>query len=445
MRLPRRRSLTQVLAGAMLLGGCQAEEGAARPQWLVTLSTDAPVPQFGDRVLIEIVDEAGEVCTACRRLVDASEPSAWPMSFGVVPTGGALRVRARLLRAATLLTGAEPPPGSTIDLIVPLSDDVRDVGARLSMDCFGIDADVAGSTTCDPDTGSLASAAEVEVGAPPWVVGSWGPGQPDPCEGPSPPGMICVEGGAFLLGDASAAPFGPIEEQTTVERLVRVSAFHLDEYELTVGDYLALREQDPLLPEPFQTGPAGTNAQFCQYRGPSDTSTAAFPLNCLDKTAARSLCKARGMRLPTEAEWELAAGNGPLETRYPWGDDPDICAHAIVARADPIPGECRETPAGILPPGPQPSDGRDRTLSGIADLGGNLEEWVADDFSPYGSGCWSALRHEDPVCEGDLGLGSVRGGHWTDAPLGAEVVRRAAVSALEATQWRGLRCAKSDP
>ncbi|MFO0005762.1 MAG: formylglycine-generating enzyme family protein, partial [bacterium] len=33
-------------------------------------------------------------------------------------------------------------------------------------------------------------------------------------------------------------------------------------------------------------------------------------------------CRARGWRLPTEAEWQRAMSAGAEDHRYPWGDDP---------------------------------------------------------------------------------------------------------------------------
>jgi len=439
----RRSALALLTSVAAAQGGCEAEVAPPRAQWVVTVSTDAPIPQFGDRILIEVVNQDGEACASCRRLLDGSDPAAFPLSFGVLPTGEALRVRTRLLRAATLGAGAEPAAGTTIDQIVPLGEDVREVSIRLATVCYGIDANLEADSTCDPDSGSVGPSSEIAVDESPLAVGSWPDSLPLSCDDEPPAGTICVPGGAFLLGDAAAVSYGSEEEQVARERVVRVSPFVMDTHELTVGEYLGLKDEFPQLDEPFKTGAAGSLAEFCSYRGPGNDTTAAFSLNCLDKRLAEDICESRQMRLPTEAEWEWAAGNGPLETTFPWGADDAVCDYAVVAREKVYPAQCTNTEAGTLPSGPVISDGRDQTMAGIFDMGGNLEEWVADNFEPYGEACWEALHLNDPQCEGVPGSASVRGGHWANVPLEARVVRRTAGISIDVSQYRGVRCAKS--
>ena len=116
-----------------------------------------------------------------------------------------------------------------------------------------------------------------------------------------------------------------------------------------------------------------------------------MPANCVTWMQARDFCAAEGARLPTEAEWELAA-RGTDGRRYPWGD-----AEPTTARLNACGAEClawgkkhgvelptmhREddgwpttAPVGSFPAGASPF--------GAVDMTGNVWEWVADRHGAY--------------------------------------------------------------
>src|SRR6185503_1708058 len=114
MRLSRRMSPG---AGWMLVGavasGCAGDPLDPPAEWVVAVSTDAPVPQLGNRLLVEFLDDDGALdCPSCRRIFGVGQAESWPVTFGVARVSNApLRVRARLFRSET--AGGDGLPAGT--------------------------------------------------------------------------------------------------------------------------------------------------------------------------------------------------------------------------------------------------------------------------------------------------------------------------------------------
>ncbi len=433
---------------ALLLAAACHREREPRPQWIVHVSTDAPLPQFGDRIRIDVLDASGAACVRCTEVFDIQGGEKLPLSFGVVASTAKRWVRARLFRAEN--TGSDGTPSEPlIDYLgelPPLEKAPLDVKLTLGMDCFGKPADLDTKSGCDPATGSVSSGLRAVAGTGTDLPkpGSWGNGI-EPCAGEAPSEMVCVPGGVFLLGSRQYVPFGA-DFDPVPEQLVHVMPYFIDADEMTVG---ALRPLVGTLSPPIVMDPTHPYCTYTLVPGANE----AMSVSCVDRAEAEAACAAQGKRLPTEAEWELSAGAGSLERPYPFelGTDASsdaICSSAVVARADlkDATGSRQCILIDDYPVGPQPGGSEsDLNPLGLRNMGGNLAEWVADDFAAFADPtCWGpvvALK-SSPRCVDDPALGVLKGGSWVSVTYNTHsFFRRSAPSTLK-LPFVGFRCAK---
>jgi formylglycine-generating enzyme required for sulfatase activity len=133
-----------------------------------------------------------------------------------------------------------------------------------------------------------------------------------------------------------------------------------------------------------QYGPSSRRSLDSYRRAPS------WPRESVNWQQAADFCQQRGVRLPTEAEWEFAA-RGPDALIYPWGNEYDI-NKATLRKISPAP--TGEKPEGA-------------SWVGALDMSGGVGEWVADWYGPYTSE--DKIDPNGPI-SGELRI--VRGGDW---------------------------------
>jgi sulfatase modifying factor 1 len=245
--------------------------------------------------------------------------------------------------------------------------------------------------------------------------------------------MLRVVSGRFVMGssadealEASALcarePLGSArcDEHTfaneTPRRVERLTSFWLDRTEVTAADY-------------DRCATRGLCARRKLAGGARRFARPELPATLVTAEEADTYCRARGARLPHEAEFERAA-RGSGGRRYPWGElwNGKLANHGREGFDD---EEASDGYAELAPVGSFPSG---RSPDGFLDLAGNAAEWTLDQYSD---------RYGTAPGPGRAGERVVRGGDY--ASSGA-FLRGAARRPLEPDERRpnvGFRCARS--
>lgn len=233
-------------------------------------------------------------------------------------------------------------------------------------------------------------------------------------------GMIEIPAGQFRMGsEAGLAGETPVH---TVE----LSTFWIDSTEVTTAQYATCVSENGCSRPTQRPG--------CNF---GLDERADHPINCVDYTQAASFCGWAGKRLPTEAEWEMAARGPNDERRFPWGDeDPNLFLISFPeARLLNFANFTGSTaPIGQHPDGISPY--------GVHNMAGNVMEWVADWYDPN---YYASSPAMDPTGPETGEQRVARGGHFLAS---REVVT---VSVRNRTQpdtqdpILGFRCARAEP
>lgn len=243
--------------------------------------------------------------------------------------------------------------------------------------------------------------------------------------------MVHVRGGGFVMGSDA----GNFDERPP--HRVHVEAFRIDRDEVTNQRFARFVAERGYRPE----GP---------WRRGFGAGEERHPVRYVSWRDAREYCAWASKRLPTEAEWELAA-RGRAGRRYPWGD----AWETERAHADQAPD------AGCVAVGSYPEGA---SLYGAYDMAGNVWEWVADWYDRWlyrsrqgvtrsPSGPPDGAPPEERFVAAGTAPGNerstlkvIRGGGW--AGHGPEMVRSAKRMFGRPDAWfddTGFRCAAEVP
>lgn len=177
--------------------------------------------------------------------------------------------------------------------------------------------------------------------------------------------MIFIPGGEFDQGasDESARP----DERPQTR--VRLGAFYIDRHEVTNAQYSrfleAAAEEDASAWMTELDLPPDKNFEPAFWHDPKfGTDRPDLPVCGVDWFDAQAYAVWAEKLLPTEAQWERAAGAGQSHA-YPWGDAIPLSKSVNIDRVF----------SGLREVGTSPGD---VTAEQLMDLGGNVSEWCLD-------------------------------------------------------------------
>lgn len=264
------------------------------------------------------------------------------------------------------------------------------------------------------------------------------------------PATVLIPGGQFMMGSVEG------EDDEVPVHPVSLDSFYLAKYETTNAQFCQfLNEQG----NQSQDGTAWINLtgnwngekcrilqqgnQFQVEPGYED-----YPVVYVSWDGASAYSRwlnkktGRPYRLPTEAEWEFAAGNGSRHTRYSWGNDPPSSSRGGNVADESLKQKFSQwtifpgyddawvfnAPVGRF----SPND------FGLFDMTGNVWEWCSDWFGSYDSA--TALN---PIGPPNGKTKVIRGGGWLGSPQACRVTDRYADKPEHRGHSMGFRVAIS--
>jgi formylglycine-generating enzyme required for sulfatase activity len=222
--------------------------------------------------------------------------------------------------------------------------------------------------------------------------------------------LILIPGGEFIMGKEAGTDQQLINNQA---HKVYVDSFYIENIEVTNARYFEFCQ--------------ATNHRLPEFWGMdvfrSSMNYPNHPVTGVTWADAKSYAEWRGLRLPTEAEWEFAARGGLQGMDYPNGNDID----SSLANFYPTQGNPLEV--GSYPP----------NNFGLFDMSGNVTEWVWDFYDRDFYQVSSYKNPKGPVYGEQR---CIRGGGWRSGKSCTSVHFRQSLRPYWVDFNVGFRCAK---
>ncbi|MGB0388208.1 MAG: SUMF1/EgtB/PvdO family nonheme iron enzyme [Ardenticatenaceae bacterium] len=418
------RHVAQALQQVMALNPAQRPASAAEVQALLKVPRSLPdKPNWPSQLLGITMVAALLFCVLVGAYVMGNEPSivsegpAGTEAIAVVPT-----------ETTTLaLTATPSPPTSTIEVLPTESAILVPTAApppTSTIEVLPTETAILAPTAAPPPPIETATLAPIATPiAIPEPTATLVPGaQKDGME------QVYVPAGEFEMGSAEDDPNAYDYEKP--RHTVYLNAFFMDQTEVTnamfanflnemgnqeEGGVRWLDEQDE-----------GVLIEQVNGIWEPKSGFANHPVIEVSWYAANAYCQWAERRLPTEAEWEKAAG-GTDGRKWPWGNDAPTCEKAQISSC-----EGNTAAVGTKLTGASPY--------GALDMAGNVWEWVSDS---YDRTYYASSPRENPTGPSQFGSKLLRGGFWNDLGSDTRVRNRSWNNAYNRAPGRGFRCARS--
>ncbi len=258
--------------------------------------------------------------------------------------------------------------------------------------------------------------------------------------GGMPSNMIFISGGTFQMGSNDAEA----DNNEKPVHSVSVGSFYLSKYEVTVKEYLQFVNEtngdapvwkkknykyDEMvgLGENYNKLGNALTSEHNPIVGITWNDAVAYCVWLSKKTG-------KSYRLPTEAEWEYAAGGGDFakSTRTKWAGtsiEVQLQKFSNSAGTNGLDSYKYTAPVGSF----QPNN------LGLYDMSGNVWEWCTDNFEEYSSG---QKKKSTGLIKGLRHI--VRGGSWEEKAVHCRVADRSKFPPTSCSTTIGFRVAASN-
>lgn len=213
---------------------------------------------------------------------------------------------------------------------------------------------------------------------------------------------VWVPPGRFIMGCSTGDAECVVNERPAHPVLIS-KGFWIGQTEVTQQAYERVAHRTPNI---FFSNPGN-------FRGP------LLPVNLVDWFEATAYCRAIGMRLPTEAEWEYAARGGVASSTY--GKPKEVAWFE------------ENSEKQIHEPGQKQANGY-----GLFDMLGNVSEWTADWYRDNYDSAKPVTDPQGPA-QGDFRV--IRGGSWQDNSRSVRLSSRYRFDPASGFYDLGFRCA----